>query len=142
VEPEGAPAVPAPLAAAAAHAVREALANVASHAGTGEAWVEISLPERGGRGAGPAGLELPAGLEVTVRDAGVGFDPAHIDPARLGVRRSIIERVADWGGQASVQSAPGAGTVVSLRWAARPEPDEGAAAAASSGVADGRSRSW
>jgi signal transduction histidine kinase len=131
--PEGAPAIPAPLAAAAAHAVREALANVASHAGTGEAWVEISLPGPGGRGTGPGGLE------VIVRDAGAGFDPARIDPARLGLRRSIIERVADWGGQASVRSAPGAGTVVSLRWAARPEPGPGAAAA---GAADGRSRSW
>jgi signal transduction histidine kinase len=133
VEPEGAPAVAAPLAAAAAHAVREALANVASHAGTGEAWIGISLPGPGGRAAGPGGLE------VTVRDAGVGFDPAHIDPARLGLRRSIIERVADWGGQASVRSAPGAGTLVSLRWTALPEPGEGAAAA---GVADGGSRSW
>ncbi len=35
---------PMPVAAAFAHAVREALANVAGHAGTGEAWVEVGLP--------------------------------------------------------------------------------------------------
>jgi signal transduction histidine kinase len=109
-----APAVPAPVAAAMAHAVREALANVSSHAGTGEAWVDVRLPVPGDRAA------ESAGLEVTVRDAGVGFDPASVDPARLGLRRSIVERIADWGGQASIRSAPGQGTVVSLQWEGLP----------------------
>jgi signal transduction histidine kinase len=122
-EPGGAPAVPAPVAAAMAHAVREALANVESHAGTGEAWVQVSL-------AVPAGQAAEPGVfEVTVRDAGVGFDPVRADPDRLGLRRSIIERIADWGGQATVRSAPGEGTVVSLRWTA-PRPGEGAVAGA------------
>jgi signal transduction histidine kinase len=94
--------VPAPVAGAIAHATREALANVAAHAGTGEAWVTITLG--------------PGALGVTVRDAGAGFDPAQVDPARLGLRRSITERVADWGGRASVRSAPGQGTVVDMSW--------------------------
>ena len=34
-------AVPVPVAVAIAHATREALANVAAHAGTGEAWVTV-----------------------------------------------------------------------------------------------------
>ena len=55
-------------------------------------------------------------VRVTVRDAGTGFDPARVDPARLGLRRSITERVADWGGRVSVRSAPGQGTVVSMSW--------------------------
>ena len=97
-------AVPAPAAAAVAHAVREALVNVLLHAGTSRAWVEVSL----------AGDVL-----VRVRDAGAGFDPSWRDPSRLGVRRSIIERLADAGGEASVRSAPGTGTVVSLRWPRR-----------------------
>ena len=42
------PAIPVPVAVAIAQAVREALANVASHAGTGEAWVEIR-PAQAGR---------------------------------------------------------------------------------------------
>ena len=76
------------------YAVREALMNVMNHAGTGEAWVEVSLA---------AGDEL----RVIVRDAGVGFDRVLVSPARLGVRHSIIERVTDQGGHASIQSAPG-----------------------------------
>jgi hypothetical protein len=106
----GALAIPVPVAAAIAHAVREALANVAAHAGTGEAWVKVNLAASGG--------EAPASgaFLVTVRDAGAGFDATRLDPARLGLRRSITERVADWGGQASIGSAPGDGTVVCLCW--------------------------
>jgi signal transduction histidine kinase len=103
--------VPDAVATALAHAVREALANVARHAGTDEAWVTVHpLTGRGGSARG--------GVRVTVRDEGVGFDPARVDPTRLGLQRSIIERVADWGGQASVCSGPGEGTVVSLCWTA------------------------
>jgi signal transduction histidine kinase len=101
-----APPVPVPVSAALAQAVREALANVLSHAGTGEAWVDIEASEPG----------PPGGLRVTVRDDGAGFDPDQVDPSRLGLRRSIIERIADCGGQAVVRSAPGQGTVVSLSW--------------------------
>jgi signal transduction histidine kinase len=100
-----APDVPAPVAAAIANAVREALSNVAAHAGTGEAWVEVSL-------------RAPGRLQVTVRDRGAGFDPADIDRTRLGLRRSIAERLADCSGQASIWSAPGQGTVASLSWPA------------------------
>jgi signal transduction histidine kinase len=97
-----APGVPPAVAGALVHATREALANVAAHAGTGEAWVSLTLA---------AGT-----LRVTVRDAGAGFDPARVDPARLGLRRSISERVADRGGRVSVRSAPGQGTLVSMSW--------------------------
>jgi signal transduction histidine kinase len=108
------PAVPVAVAVAIGHATREALANVAAHAGTGEAWVTVR-PLAAAPGAEP-------GVEVTVRDEGAGFDPARLGPARLGVRRSITERVTDWGGSAGVSSAPGAGTVVRLCWPAQPEP--------------------
>jgi signal transduction histidine kinase len=100
------PALPAPACTALAQAAREALANVLSHAGTGEAWLDIAATD-------PA---PPGGLRVTVRDDGAGFDPDLVDPSRLGLRRSIIERIADCGGQALVRSAPGQGTVVSLSW--------------------------
>jgi signal transduction histidine kinase len=117
--PAGA-AVPVPVAVAMAHAVREALMNIARHAGTGQARVEV----------GPA---PPDGLLVTVSDAGTGFDPAAVDPARLGLRRSIVERVADVGGHASVRSAPGAGTEVKLAWAP-PAPGRGQAGAGPGGA--------
>jgi signal transduction histidine kinase len=97
--------IPDAVTTALAFAVREALANVARHACTAQAWVELDPVTGAGRG-----------VEVTVRDRGAGFDPARVDPARLGLRRSILERVTDWGGQAAVRSAPGAGTVVTLRW--------------------------
>ena len=120
------PAVPAPVGIAMAYAVREALVNVASHAGAGEAWVEVrpagpgDSPVPGGAADGAAvlgGAPAPGGLRVTVRDAGAGFDPAAVDQTRLGLRRSIVERLADVGGRASVRSSPGEGTVVGLYWA-------------------------
>jgi signal transduction histidine kinase len=105
---DGAPAIPAPVATAIANAVREALSNVAAHAGTGEAWVEVGLhPDR---------------LQLTVRDQGAGFDLARVDPARLGLRRSIAERLADCGGQASISSAPRQGTVVRMCWPRAAQP--------------------
>ncbi len=104
--------VPVPVVAAIARAVREALTNVARHAGTGEAWVEVHRTADPDAGAGPPG---DAALIVTIRDRGVGFDPGSVGPDRLGIGRSIIERIADCGGTASVRSAPGTGTTVTLR---------------------------
>jgi signal transduction histidine kinase len=145
------PVVPVPVAVAMSYAVREALANVVSHARTREAWVEVSLEPAGGdtamngnagaggdAGAGREG-EHPASLQVTVRDAGAGFDPARVDPVRLGLRRSIVERIAEWGGRASIRSAPGEGTVVSLRWTASAQARRPAVAA---GPADGLRAPW
>jgi signal transduction histidine kinase len=114
-----APVVPVPVAVAIVRAVREALANVISHAGTAEAWVGVT-PAAPGAGAAASG-----GVRVTVRDAGAGFDPASVDPARLGLRRSITERIADWGGRASIRSAPGHGTEVILYWPGPGQPGQG-----------------
>jgi signal transduction histidine kinase len=106
------PAVPARVAVALSNAVREALSNVAAHAGTGEAWLRV-------RSMAPArDSAVPRRLEVFVRDHGIGFDLARVDSARLGLRRSIEERIADCGGQASVWSVPGQGTAVRLSWPA------------------------
>jgi signal transduction histidine kinase len=114
--PDAEPLLPPQAVRATRYAVREALMNVMNHAGTGEAWVEVSLA---------AGSEL----RVIVRDAGTGFDRGLVSPARLGVRHSIIERVTDQGGHASIQSAPGRGTTVELRW----ETSSGAARAVAGG---------
>ena len=123
----GVPAIPAPVVTALSNATREALSNVAAHAGTADAWVEVSRigPDgnagAGETGAGEAGAG-PGGAQVTVRDQGAGFDLDRVDRARLGLRRSITERVADCGGRASVWSAPGQGTVIRMSW---PEPGAG-----------------
>ena len=111
IDGEGVSVVPARVTAAIANATREALSNVAEHAGTGEAWVEV-------RQAAAGDADVPCRLEVTVRDRGARFDPNRVDPARLGLRRSIAERTAECGGEAAVWSAPGRGAVVRMSWPA------------------------
>ena len=90
------PDIPVPVAGAIVHATREALANVAAHAGTGEAWVTITMDP---------GTLGPGTLDVTVRDAGAGFDPARVDPARLvvGWDCHVLRRVS-WTGRSSAPS--------------------------------------
>lgn len=95
--------VPAVAAEAITSAVGEALRNIAAHAGVHEATVTAC-----GDGAG--------GAEVTIRDSGRGFDPAHVDPASSGLRNSIRRRLEDAGGSALVSSSPGRGTTVVLEW--------------------------
>ncbi len=115
-----APTIPAQVARAVSNAVREALSNVAAHAGTGEAWVKVSLFAPDGNAQGPGRLR------VTVRDEGTGFDLAGVDQTRLGLRRSIAERMADCGGRASIWSVPGRGTVVRISWPAPEVPGDAA----------------
>jgi signal transduction histidine kinase len=113
----GGPEVPDRVVMAISNAAREALSNVAAHAGTGEAWVTVSLTAPDGNADGDAdGGAVPCRLRVIVRDMGAGFDPARVGPARLGLRRSITERAQDCGGQASIWSEPGRGTEVCLSW--------------------------
>ena len=80
---------------------QEALNNVARHAGSRKA--SITLSPTGG------------GLLLTVRDNGVGFDPASPEKSRsLGVA-SMRERVALVNGTLDIESAPGRGTAV-IAW--------------------------
>ena len=55
-------------------------------------------------------------VSVQIIDNGRGFRLDRISRARLGIRGSILNRMALVGGIAKIKSAPGAGTVVSLRW--------------------------
>lgn len=57
------------------------------------------------------------GATVEVRDQGRGFDPAAA-AAGLGLTLSVRRRLADIGGTAEVDSAPGRGTAVRLHWPA------------------------
>ena len=98
--------LPAGVAHEVAAAVRAALGNVERHAGAdARAWV---LVEDDG-----------TAVTVSVRDDGVGFDSARLEAARaagrLGVAQSIIGRMTDVGGTATVQSSPDRGTEVELR---------------------------
>jgi signal transduction histidine kinase len=97
-------AAPAPVLAALTGAAAEALENVRRHAGTGVATLVVR--ESNGR------------VEVVVSDRGRGFDPAGVGPQRLGLAWSVHDRMDAVGGRATVESAPGRGTVVRLRWPA------------------------
>jgi hypothetical protein len=103
--PAGVEAPPA-VVRALAGAMAEALENVARHAGVGCARVDVQ------QGAGLGGLE------VVVADDGAGFRPDRIGPHRFGLALSVHDRMASAGGCATVESAPGRGTVVRLRWPA------------------------
>lgn len=81
-------------------ATQEAVTNAAKHAGVEQ--IDV-FAERG-----------PDVIEVFVRDAGVGFDPADIDADRQGIRASIVERMQRHGGEATIHSEPGSGTEVEL----------------------------
>ena len=70
--------------------------------------------------AGGIGLEVglqadSEHLRIEVRDAGEGFDLAAVPDDRLGIRASIVARVAAIGGTADLQS-DSAGTTVRLEW--------------------------
>jgi signal transduction histidine kinase len=73
----------------------------------------------------------PAEVVLFVRDRGRGFDPESVPADRKGLAESIRARVARHGGSATVRSAPGEGTEVSLtmpRDAGRRQPSRPARA--------------
>ncbi len=77
---------------------QEALRNVARHAGTNEASVEVEA--------------RPGGILLRVRDRGVGFDPgAKVGDGSLGLI-TIRERAVGVGGSVAITTAPGEGTTV------------------------------
>ena len=103
-------AIPSVSAEAVYSAAVQAMVNSVQHAGRGtqvSRWLSI-------RGADPLGLQIEIG------DTGAGFVVADVPTGRLGLRVSIIERVANAGGSADVDSQPGEGTVVTIRWPAEP----------------------
>jgi signal transduction histidine kinase len=103
--------LPEDVAMAVLGATAEALRNAVRHA-------------RDPRSAAPVRVEVHAvvdraKVEVEVRDDGPGFVPGSVGQGRLGVRHSIVDRMAALAhGSAVVDSAPGAGTRVVLRWSA------------------------
>jgi hypothetical protein len=99
--------VPAPVADAVASAAIQAAVNSVQHAGDTDVTRRITVRVVG-----------TDSIEVEVLDDGVGFDLDAVPEERLGVRRSILERVAMVGGAVDLDSAPGAGTRVVLGWSA------------------------
>jgi len=99
----GTRSIPTAVAEAVQSASLQAAVNSVNHAGAGATrTVRITASE--------------GGVQVIVADNGRGFDPAQVPSGRLGVRVSIIELVTNLGGDARVESAPGKGTTVVIRW--------------------------
>ncbi len=81
-------------------ALREAAHNAARHAAVPDVSVYVEVE--------------PHRVTAYVRDRGRGFDLDAVEPGRMGVRASIIGRMARHGGRAEVHSAVGDGTEVVL----------------------------
>jgi len=98
-------AIPVHTAATILSAAAQAIVNSLQHAGDNSVkrWVSIeTTPD--------------STFVVVVGDDGKGFVVADVPEARLGVRVSIVERVGNAGGHAQVESAPGRGTSITIRW--------------------------
>lgn len=92
-------------AAAISAAAFEAMTNSAKHGLSPSVVVFADVDESGG-------------LSVSVKDQGVGFDPASVRPG-VGMEQSIRGRLASLGGTAEFVSAPGQGTEVRM-WVSSP----------------------
>jgi signal transduction histidine kinase/phage shock protein PspC (stress-responsive transcriptional regulator) len=92
-------------------ATREGMLNAAKHSGARRVDVYAEV--------------MKDRLDVFVRDRGRGFDPDQVPPDRMGVRGSLLGRMARHGGSATVASAPGEGTEIRLQLplGARPKED-------------------
>ena len=103
--------IPPEVAQAITEATLEAVRNSLRHAGSDDAPVtrRVTLTSDA------------CGISIEVSDNGCGFDPAVAGRGRHGVSGSIIARMQDVGGRATVDSVPGEGACVTLRW--RPNLD-------------------
>jgi signal transduction histidine kinase len=101
--------LPTEVVTALCRASAEALSNVAAHGGTTRA----RLTAMAGGDDGPAGPVVT----VAIVDQGKGFDLATTELG-YGIRHSIIERMTEIGAAATVDSHPGEGTRIDLRWPA------------------------
>ena len=92
-------------------AAREAMVNAAKHSGAERVDVYAEMDDDQ--------------AEVFIRDRGAGFDPGQVPVDRLGVRGSIVDRMARHGGESTIRSALGEGTEVRLAMTTRLEPRPG-----------------
>lgn len=95
------PPVPGRVARAIVLAAAQAVANAVQHAGARGLAVEVHADDRI--------------ISVRVVDTGGGFAPASVPADRLGIRGSIVARMAAAGGRARVRTGP-SGTSVHLDW--------------------------
>lgn len=92
------------VAAALTEATLQALDNAQRHAAASELRLTMGVAS--------------AGLSIQVADNGKGFRVHRVPRNRLGISNSIQARMSNVNGQAEIESEPGRGTRVTLRWAA------------------------
>lgn len=105
---QGALDIPVEVCDALSEAMSEAMRNSIRHG----AWPDGRAVRRSARAE-----RLPRGVRIVVKDDGRGFNPKRVGLDRLGVRLSILARVnSQAGGVATIDSARGKGTLVTLEW--------------------------
>ena len=95
--------VPLEVAQAITEATLQALDNAKNHSEADHVTLDLE------------GLE-GAGIQARVVDDGIGFKLNRIPRDRIGIQVSILGRMATVGGHAEIDTAPGAGTAVVIRW--------------------------
>lgn len=96
-----------PVTTALLRAAQSSLANVVRHAGASRADVTLTY--------------LDEEVILDIDDDGVGFDPARVAERTAGGpfgMTSMRRRITELGGEVEVRSAPGAGTTITVRFAA------------------------
>lgn len=95
--------IPAYVAQALTEATLQALDNAARHSRAKKIILKMDAP-------------APAEIAISVVDDGVGFKLDRISRDRIGIKTSIFARLDSIGGGASVNTEPGKGTKIVLRW--------------------------
>jgi signal transduction histidine kinase len=80
---------------------QETFNNIAKHARASQAWAAL---QRGSDG-----------VILTISDNGRGFDPQSVSEERLGLR-IMRERAEEIGAVLTLESGPGQGTQIAVRW--------------------------
>ncbi len=96
---------PPEVSRALAAAGRQAIENVARHAGVTAVRIGVT--------------QSPDSVVLTIADDGRGFDLESVESTRMGLNGSIPGHVHAVGGSMRVTSAPGHGTTVTLGWGGR-----------------------
>lgn len=97
--------IPAEVAEAISEALIQAVDNAARHSQATSVTLTMTSP-------------TPTAVQIELKDNGVGFRLDRIPKDRIGVQISILKRIEVSGARATIESAPGAGTLVRLEWAA------------------------
>ena len=97
-----------PLETALFRVVQEAVTNAIQHSQSNVVHVELGVRD---------GL-----VQVAVRDGGIGFDPTQVEAQQRFGLRGIRERARLLGGQARIESAPGRGTHIAVKFPLVPRP--------------------